>query len=70
MRLLYLDWPHLHFRLAAEQLQAAAEAVPELVVVGGQPWEPGFVVDCSPPANRLKRLIRTVSGRLSLNMMK
>jgi protein ImuB len=53
VRLLYLDWPHLHFRLAVEQLQAAAEEVPELVVVGGQPWEPGFVVDCSPPANRL-----------------
>ena len=55
MRLLYLDWPHLHFRLAAEALRQAApaEEVPELVVVGGQPWEPGMVVDCSPAAARL-----------------
>jgi protein ImuB len=27
--------------------------LPELVVVGGQPWEPGEVVDCSPAARRL-----------------
>lgn len=64
MRLLYLDWPHLHFRLATEALRRAtptgpatptssAEEVPELVVVGGQPWEPGTVVDCSPAAARL-----------------
>lgn len=53
MRLLYLDWPHLHFRLAVERMQAAGEEAPELVVVGGQPWDPGFVVDCSPPAAKL-----------------
>lgn len=55
MRLLYLDWPHLHFRLAVEAMHRAApaEEVPELVVVGGQPWEPGTVVDCSPAAARL-----------------
>lgn len=55
MRLLYLDWPHLHFRLAAEEMRLAepAEQVPELVVVGGQPWETGFVVDCSPAAAKL-----------------
>jgi hypothetical protein len=55
MRLLYLDWPHLRFRLVAEALQRAApaEPLPELVVVGGQPWEQGTVVDCSPPAARL-----------------
>jgi len=48
MRLLYLDWPHLCYRL-----EAARAALPELVVVGGQPWEPGEVVDCSPAAQRL-----------------
>ncbi|HWH36189.1 MAG TPA: hypothetical protein VNT28_00245 [Candidatus Limnocylindrales bacterium] len=48
MRLLYLDWPHLPFRLEAER-----EALPELVVVGGQPWEPGSVLDLSPAASRL-----------------
>ncbi len=48
MRLLYLDWPHLCYRL-----EAARAALPELVVVGGQPWESGEVVDCSPTAQRL-----------------
>lgn len=56
MRLLYLDWPHLCYRIeaarAAEPVRAAAEAEP-LVVVGGQPWEQGEVVDCSPAARRL-----------------
>src|SRR5215213_4510560 len=55
MRLLYLDWPHLHFRLAAEEMRRTAptEQLPELVVVGGQPWDSGFVVDCSPAAAKL-----------------
>jgi nucleotidyltransferase/DNA polymerase involved in DNA repair len=48
MRLLYLDWPHLCYRL-----EAVRSALPELVVVGGQPWEPGAVVDCSPQSQRL-----------------
>ncbi|HVM30221.1 MAG TPA: DNA polymerase Y family protein [Candidatus Limnocylindrales bacterium] len=48
MRLLYLDWPHLPFRLEAERAD-----LPELVVVGGQPWESGGVVDFSPAAGRL-----------------
>jgi DNA polymerase-4 len=48
MRLLYLDWPHLCYRL-----EAARAALPELVVVGGQPWEPGEVIDSSPAARRL-----------------
>jgi hypothetical protein len=48
MRLLYLDWPHLCYRI-----EAARADLPELVVVGGQPWEPGEVVDCSPQAQRL-----------------
>jgi hypothetical protein len=48
MRLLYLDWPHLPFRIEAERA-----ALPELVVVGGQPWEQGDVLDFSPLAGRL-----------------
>jgi protein ImuB len=48
MRLLYLDWPHLPFRLEAER-----EALPELVVVGGQPWEQGTVLDFSPACGSL-----------------
>ena len=36
-------------------MRAAAESepLPDLVVVGGQPWEQGEVVDCSPQARRL-----------------
>ena len=49
MRLLYLDWPHLCYRLEA----ARVGRMPDLVVVGGQPWEQGEVVDCSPAAARL-----------------
>ncbi|CAN5797166.1 hypothetical protein BH24CHL5_BH24CHL5_13640 [soil metagenome] len=52
MRLLYLDWPHLCYRLEAARAPAATP-LPELVVVGGQPWEPGAVLDCSPAAQRL-----------------
>ena len=48
MRLLYLDWPHLCYRI-----EAARAVLPDLVVVGGQPWEQGEVVDCSPTARRL-----------------
>jgi protein ImuB len=48
MRLLYLDWPHLPYRL-----EAARAALPELVVIGGQPWDKGSVLDCSPAARRL-----------------
>jgi hypothetical protein len=48
MRLLYLDWPHLCYRI-----EAARAELPDLVVIGGQPWEQGEVVDCSPAARRL-----------------
>jgi nucleotidyltransferase/DNA polymerase involved in DNA repair len=50
MRLLYLDWPHLPLRLEAARSPAASS---ELVVLGGQPWEPGVVLDCSHGAARL-----------------
>src|SRR5262245_209871 len=49
MRLLYLDWPHLPLRLEL----AHHPAPTELIVLGGQPWEPGTVLDCSPAARRL-----------------
>ncbi|HUP82794.1 MAG TPA: DNA polymerase Y family protein [Candidatus Limnocylindria bacterium] len=48
MRLLYLDWPHLCYRI-----EAARAELPDLVVVGGQPWEQTEVIDCSPAARRL-----------------
>ncbi|CAN5849784.1 hypothetical protein BH24CHL6_BH24CHL6_15460 [soil metagenome] len=48
IRLLFLDWPHLPFRF-----EAARSALPELVVMGGQPWEQGSVLDYSPAAGRL-----------------
>ena len=50
MRLLYLDWPHLPHRL---EVARASAPLPELVVIGGQPWEPASVLDASPAAVRL-----------------
>jgi protein ImuB len=52
MRLLYLDWPHLAHRLEVARASATAP-LPELVVIGGQPWEHASVLDASPPAVRL-----------------
>jgi len=45
MRLLYLDWPHLPLLIERQRV-----ALPELVVIGGQPWEQDCVLDCSPAA--------------------
>lgn len=56
MRFLYLDWPHLAYRIEAARPQARqpnGAPLSELVVIGGQPWEPGTVLDCSPAARRL-----------------
>jgi hypothetical protein len=50
MRFLYLDWPHLAHRLEAAR---ATAPLPELVVIGGQPWEPASVLDASPAAVHL-----------------
>ena len=47
MRLLHLGWPHLPLRL-----ERAARPLPEPVVLGGHPWDPGRVLDCSPAARR------------------
>jgi protein ImuB len=52
MRFLYLDWPHLAYRLEAARASVGAPQS-ELVVIGGQAWEPGTVLDCSPAARRL-----------------
>lgn len=49
MRLLYLDWPHLPLRIE----QTRRPPLPDLVVLGGQPWEPGTVLDCTTAARRL-----------------
>jgi hypothetical protein len=65
MRFLYFDWPHLAYRIEAARLPArrpdgtvagsalVGQEADELVVIGGQPWEPGTVLDCSPSARRL-----------------
>src|SRR5262245_8826024 len=60
MRFLYLDWPHLAYRIEVARAPerradgtVAARELDELVVIGGQPWEPGTVLDCSPAARRL-----------------
>ena len=47
MRLLHLDWPHLPLRL-----ERMVRPLPELAVLGGHPWDPGRVLDCSPSARR------------------
>jgi protein ImuB len=49
MRLLYLDWPHLPIRLALGRDPGPEEAV----VLGGQPRDPGPVLDRSPAAGAL-----------------
>jgi len=44
MRLLHLAWPHLPLRLA----RAASSSFPTgPVILGGQPWEPGHVLDAN-----------------------
>ncbi|MDQ3553007.1 MAG: DNA polymerase Y family protein [Chloroflexota bacterium] len=52
MRFLYLDWPHLPLRLEAAR-RPPESPLPDLVVLGGQPWEPGTVLDCSAAARAL-----------------
>src|SRR3954467_2944057 len=52
MRLLYLDSPPLAHRLGGAPASASAP-LPELVVIGGQPWEHASVLDASPAAVRL-----------------
>ena len=60
MRLLHLLWPHLPLRLARQRRETArsgSSANPEFplgpVVLGGQPWTDGPVLDMSPAARGL-----------------
>ena len=47
MRLLHLHWPHLPLRLARSRSTSFPTGP---VVLGGQPWEPGVVLDADPTA--------------------
>ena len=60
MRLLHLLWPHLPIRLARQRRERAhsgSSGIPEFprgpVVLGGQPWADGPVLDMSPAAQDL-----------------
>ncbi len=59
MRLLHLLWPHLPLRLARSRLESpgsdgiSASWPPGPVVLGGQPWTEGTVVDADPLARSL-----------------
>ncbi|MBA3779719.1 MAG: hypothetical protein H0X16_10560, partial [Chloroflexi bacterium] len=50
MRLLFLAWPHLPLHLE-EARRGQLPSSP--VILGGQPWEPGTVLDCNGSASRL-----------------
>ncbi len=51
MRLLHLLWPHLPLRLARSRFSGPFPEGP--VVLGGQPWTPGLVIDANRPAREL-----------------
>jgi protein ImuB len=59
MRLLHLLWPHLPLRLARSRLESPATGgtsgswPPGPIVLGGQPWTDGMVVDADPLARAL-----------------
>ncbi len=59
MRLLHLLWPHLPLRLALSRLESpgsdgvSVSRPPGPVVLGGQPWTEGTVVDADPLARAL-----------------
>jgi nucleotidyltransferase/DNA polymerase involved in DNA repair len=51
MRLLHLHWPHLLLRLArSHSASFPRDPVLGSIVLGGQPWTPGVVLDASPAA--------------------
>ncbi len=52
MRLLHLYWPHLPIRLARHRL---SDSFPtdRPVILGGQPWTDGLVIDADPAARAL-----------------
>ena len=59
MRLLHLIWPHLPLRLAGTRLALPGDAglstslPPGPIVLGGQPWTDGTVIDADPLARAL-----------------
>jgi protein ImuB len=58
MRLLHLLWPHLPLRLARSRLESSGSGgsgswPPGPIVLGGQPWTDGTVVDADPLARAL-----------------
>src|SRR5215213_5724610 len=59
MRLLHLLWPHLPLRLARRRMEAPATGrtsgswPPGPIVLGGQPWTDGIVLDADPLARAL-----------------
>ncbi len=58
MRLLHLLWPHLPLRLARARMVAKPDGTsgswpPGPIVLGGQPWTDGTVVDADPLARAL-----------------
>lgn len=57
MRRLHLYWPHLPLRLARMRSATAAGAFapfpPGPLILGGQPWADGTVLDADPPARAL-----------------
>lgn len=48
MRLLHLSWPHLALRLARQRDPGIPAVGP--LILGGQPWDDGVVLDASPAA--------------------
>src|SRR3990172_2713442 len=53
MRLLHLYWPHLPLRLARARSGPSGTFPSGPVVIGGQPWMDGVVIDASPDARSL-----------------
>jgi len=52
MRLLHLYWPHLPIRLARSR-HSGSFPTDRPVILGGQPWTDGMVIDADPAARAL-----------------
>jgi protein ImuB len=53
MRLLHLYWSHLPLRLARRRSVTSGSFPIGLIVLGGQPWDAGVVLDMSPSAREM-----------------
>jgi protein ImuB len=53
MRLLHLYWPHLPLRLARRRSATSGSFPVGPIVLGGQPWDAGIVLDMSPSAREM-----------------